>query len=89
MVLSIGPEIEPVHNDDLEESVAATTALYTRHLEEAISRYPDQWNWLGFPRDGRIPRSEIGRPEPALDEPSTIPSKPTLKPRSKELRAKS
>ena len=63
VVLSIGPEIEPVQDDDVEQSVAATTALYTRHLEEAIRRYPDQWNWLGFPRDGRVPRSEIGRPE--------------------------
>ena len=72
-VLSIGAEIEPVQNDDIEQSVAATTALYTRHIEEAIRRYPDQWNWLGFPRNGRVPRSEIGRPEspPGPDSTST------------------
>jgi Kdo2-lipid IVA lauroyltransferase/acyltransferase len=68
LVLSIGPEIEPVRSDDLEESVAATTALYTRHLEDAIRRYPDQWNWLGFMRNGRIPRSEIGRPKSTAEE---------------------
>ncbi|HTN70319.1 MAG TPA: lysophospholipid acyltransferase family protein [Methylomirabilota bacterium] len=68
LVLSIGPEIEPVQNDDLEQSVTATTALYTRYLEDAIRRYPDQWNWLGFKRNGRIPRSEIGRPKSSTDE---------------------
>jgi len=76
LVLSIGPEIEPVQADDLEQSVAATTALYTRHLEEAICRYPDQWNWLGFPRNGRIPRSEIGRPKSPPGERSPITSEP-------------
>jgi Kdo2-lipid IVA lauroyltransferase/acyltransferase len=50
LVLSIGAPIEPVTLDDLETSVLATTALYTRHLEEAIRRYPAQWNWLGLPR---------------------------------------
>jgi KDO2-lipid IV(A) lauroyltransferase len=56
--LLIGAEIEPVRLEDLEESVAATTALFTRHLENAIRRFPEQWNWLGFPRDRRIPRSQ-------------------------------
>ena len=59
LVLSIGAEVKPVQLEDLEESVRATTALYTRHLENAIRDYPDQWNWLGFPRDGRI--SRLGR----------------------------
>ena len=61
LVLSIGQELNAVQTEDLEESVAATTALYTRHLEEAIRRYPDQWNWLGFPRNGRISRAEYLR----------------------------
>ena len=56
LVLSVGPEIKPIQKDDLEESVAATTALFTRHLEAMIRRYPDQWNWIGFPREKRIPR---------------------------------
>ncbi len=50
LILSIGAPIEPVTVDDLDASVLATTALYTRHLEEAIRRYPAQWNWLGLPR---------------------------------------
>jgi KDO2-lipid IV(A) lauroyltransferase len=48
--LSIGPQLEPIRKDDLDESVAATTAYFTHHLENAIRQYPDQWNWLGFPR---------------------------------------
>jgi hypothetical protein len=59
LTLRIGPEIEPIRRDDVEESVAATTALFTRHLEDAIRKYPDQWNWLGFPRAGRVARSEM------------------------------
>jgi Kdo2-lipid IVA lauroyltransferase/acyltransferase len=56
LVLSVGPEIEPIQKDDLEESVAATTALFTRHLEAMIRRYPEQWNWIGFPREKRVSR---------------------------------
>ena len=56
--LLIEPEIEPMRLAGLEESVVATTALFTRHLEGAIRRYPDQWNWLGFPRNHRVARSE-------------------------------
>ncbi len=69
--LLIEPEISPVQLDTLEKSVAATTALFTRHLESAIRRYPEQWNWLGFPRNGRRRRSEdqtatLRRPDSAL-----------------------
>jgi KDO2-lipid IV(A) lauroyltransferase len=59
--LLIEPEIAPVRLDDLEKSVAATTQLFTRHLENAIRRFPEQWNWLGFPRTARIPRSKEQR----------------------------
>src|SRR5439155_1380513 len=51
LVLSIGAELKPVRMEDLEESVEATTALYTRHLENTIREYPDQWNWLDFGGD--------------------------------------
>ena len=61
LVLSIGPEIKPIEKCDLEESVVATTALFTRHLEEMIRRYPDQWNWIGFPREKRAPRRARAR----------------------------
>ena len=58
LLLSIGPPIEPVQVEDLEQSVVATTALFTSYLERAIRQYPEQWNWLGFPRNGRVSRSE-------------------------------
>jgi len=62
IVLSIRAPIEPVEHPDLEESVVATTAVYTRHLEAAIRRYPDQWNWLGLPnRNGKLSRTEMAR----------------------------
>jgi len=50
LTLSIGAPIEPVIRDDLDASVLATTALYTLHIEQAIRRYPSQWNWIGLPR---------------------------------------
>lgn len=61
--LSIGEPIAPVERDELEESVIATTLLYTRYIEAAIRRNPEQWNWLGLPRrDGkRKSREEIAR----------------------------
>jgi KDO2-lipid IV(A) lauroyltransferase len=58
LCLLIEPEISPVRLETLDESVAATTALFTRQLENAIRRYPEQWNWLGFPRNKRTARLE-------------------------------
>jgi len=76
LCLSIGPEIEPVQLEDLEESVAATTALFTRHLESVIRRYPEQWNWLGFPRNGKILRSKYNKPAPAPGDTSRAGAPP-------------
>lgn len=62
VLLSVGAAIPAVEREALEESVVATTAVYTRHLEEAIRRYPDQWNWLGLPnRNGTMSRAELAR----------------------------
>jgi Kdo2-lipid IVA lauroyltransferase/acyltransferase len=62
LVLSVGEAIPPVEHENLEQSVLATTASYTRHLEAAIRRYPDQWNWLGLPRrDGKFSRAQLLR----------------------------
>jgi KDO2-lipid IV(A) lauroyltransferase len=60
--LSVGAPIVPIECADLDESVLATTALYTRQIEAAVRKYPDQWNWLGLPRhNGKPPRAEMGR----------------------------
>jgi len=62
LLLSVGAPIAPVEREDLESSVVATTALYTRYLEAAIRRYPDQWNWLGLPnRNGKQSRAEMAQ----------------------------
>jgi hypothetical protein len=55
LALRVEGPIAPVEHADIEQSVAATTALFTRRLEAAIRRYPDQWNWLGLPRQGHRP----------------------------------
>lgn len=72
LTLKIGAEIEPVRREDVDESVAATTELFTQHLEEAIRSYPDQWNWLGFPRAGRLARSEMDREKPVATSADNI-----------------
>jgi len=87
LVLSIGAEIEPLRHDDLDKSVLATTAVFTKELERAIRSYPDQWNWLGFPRNGRVPRSEIGREALPEVKESPITSKPTESNNRKEQSA--
>jgi KDO2-lipid IV(A) lauroyltransferase len=62
LVLSVGEAIPPVEHEDLEQSVVATTAVYTRCIEAAIRRFPDQWNWLGLPRrDGKFSRAQLAR----------------------------
>jgi len=62
LLLSVGAPISPVDCEDIEASVVATTAVYTNHLEAAIRRYPDQWNWLGLPnRNGKQSRAELAQ----------------------------
>lgn len=66
LLLSIGAPIEPVlgEDEDMEAGVAATTTVYTQCIEQAIRRYPAQWNWLGLPaRDGQLSRAQMGRLE--------------------------
>ena len=60
VVLEVGAPIAAVELTDLDESIVATTAVYSRHLEAAIRRYPDQWNWLGLPnRNGKLSRAQM------------------------------
>jgi KDO2-lipid IV(A) lauroyltransferase len=68
IVLAIGPAIEAIQRDSLEETIAATTALYTRHLEDAIRGYPDQWNWIGFPRKRRVVSSKMLNSQPSRSQ---------------------
>jgi KDO2-lipid IV(A) lauroyltransferase len=60
LTLRIAPEIDLIRNGDLQEDVSVNVALFTRQLEAMVRCYPDQWNWLGFHRNGRRPRSQIG-----------------------------
>jgi len=62
LLLAIGAPIEPVVCDDLDAGVVAMTAVYTRCIEQAIRRYPAQWNWLGLPQPGgKMSRAEMAR----------------------------
>jgi KDO2-lipid IV(A) lauroyltransferase len=53
LTLRIAPEIELVKTESLGEGVAANTLAFSRHLEEMVRRYPEQWSWLGFRENGR------------------------------------
>lgn len=43
LTLHISPEIDLVKTGDPQEDVTANLALFSRHLEDMIRRYPDQW----------------------------------------------
>ncbi len=57
LTLRIFPEIELTRTGDPQSDVAVNTALFTRQLEVMVRRYPDQWNWLGFHKNGRVHRA--------------------------------
>jgi KDO2-lipid IV(A) lauroyltransferase len=61
VLVQIGPEIELVRREDVDSDIAATTRLFTSHIEAAVRRFPDQWNWFGFPRPDRVSRAEYWR----------------------------
>ena len=43
LTLRVSPEIDLVKTGDVQQDVAANLALFTRHLEDMVRRYPDQW----------------------------------------------
>jgi KDO2-lipid IV(A) lauroyltransferase len=64
LTLRIAPEIALVKTESLNEGVAANTLAFSRHLEEMVRRYPEQWSWLGFRENGRrLPSKPRGRAE--------------------------
>jgi len=74
LTLRIGEEVRLVKTGDLQQDVAANTSLFAGHLEAMVRRYPDQWNWLGFHRNGRTPRSEIGKETEGIEQSTSPPS---------------
>lgn len=59
LTLHIWPEIDLIRTGKLQEDVASNVALFTRQLEAMVRRHPDQWNWLGFHRNGRTSRAQM------------------------------
>ena len=53
LTLRIKPEITLAKTGDPQEDVARNLIVFTRELESMVRRYPEQWNWLGFPKDGK------------------------------------
>lgn len=61
---SNGPEIDLVKTGELEGGYYCKCNPVYSQLEDMVRRYPDQWNWLGFNQNGRIPRYQIGTSQP-------------------------
>lgn len=59
LTLYMWPEIELVESGEIQDDVASNVALFARQLEAMVRRHPDQWNWLGFHRNGRTPRAQM------------------------------
>jgi len=88
VALTVDPPIAPVKGDDLEASVAATTALYTRRIEAAVRAHPEQWNWMGLPRrDGKMSRADMARFEKKARQ-SSASEAPVLETQKAPLRIK-
>jgi KDO2-lipid IV(A) lauroyltransferase len=43
LTLHINSEIDLIKTGELQQDVTANVALFTRHLEDMVRRYPDQW----------------------------------------------
>ena len=73
LLLSVAAPIDAVEREDLESSVVATTAVYTSHIEAAIRRYPEQWNWLGLPsHNGKRSRVELAQRRKQWNKKTTL-----------------
>jgi KDO2-lipid IV(A) lauroyltransferase len=56
LTLRISSGIDLVKTGDLQEDVAANLALFIRHLEDMVRRYPDQWCRLS-PQGGPLSKN--------------------------------
>ncbi len=61
LTLHIEPELNLTQEGNLQEVVAANVAMFSRTLEAKVRRYPEQWNWLGFSKNGGRPRRKAAR----------------------------
>jgi len=61
LTLHIEPELNLTQEGNLQEVVAANVAMFSRTLETMVRRYPEQWNWLGFSKNGDRPRRKAAR----------------------------
>lgn len=59
LTLHIWPEIDLIKTGEMQADVASNVALFARQLEAMVRRHPDQWNWLGFHRNGRTSRAKM------------------------------
>ena len=66
LTLRISSEIDLVKTGDLQEDVAANLALFIRHLEAMVRRYPDQWYQLS---PQRPPSKNLGPMSPDFVQP--------------------
>jgi len=66
LTLRISSEIDLVKTGDLQEDVAANLALFTRHMEGMVRRYPDQWSQLS---PQRPPSKNLGPTFPDFVQP--------------------
>ena len=71
LTLRIWPEIDLIKSGEIQGDVVSNVALFARQLEAMVRRHPDQWNWLGFQRNGRTSRAQMRRPHPTDPDQST------------------
>ena len=64
LTLRISPEVEITRTGDPTAVTEANVALLSRHLEAMVLRYPDQWSWLGFRKNGEPLTEREPNPDP-------------------------
>jgi len=69
LTLCIQPELELAATGDLERDIATSVARISSSLERAILTYPDQWSWLGFRGNGKMPDGKETEPEIFFNSP--------------------